>query len=350
MPAVLRTAAPRYVVAAATGHSCTVAAAAAVKGGECIRLESTVVAAAAARHAACVVPGTGPAAAVARSTPSTGSRGPPPPPPPPPPHPAHRRTAAVVRPLHCHPPRESSGATSSGPPYSGTTMSSGGSWGRRRGGEFPPRPWSFRYRPRFRRCHRSAAAAARLPRSFGSSACLPAISCGGTGRDAAVALPCFLPTYSIIQLWAMGTRHPLLFRFFMNARTYVYSYSTTYYVVRVRVVVRKSRLAGVRNLLYGASEKQPSYHAQSFLSCHLPSHRIKPPRKGRNLLVVPNTPNRGQTNWPNAADLLVLFLSPFIPPYRFWVGRPGLRGATCEEGRLLFREVKILCRGSSREA
>ena len=264
MPAVLRTAAPRDVVAAATGHSCTVAAAAAVKGGECIRLESTVVAAAAARHAACVVPGAGPAAAVARSTPSTGSRGPPPPPLPPL-HPAHRRrTAAAVRPLHCHPPRESSGATSSGPPYSGTTMSSGGSWGRRRGGEFPPRPWSFRYRPRFRRCHRSAAAAARLPRSFGSCACLPAISCGGTGRDAAVALPCFLPAYSIIQLWAMGTRHPLLFhertraragRPGRHART---THNTTSSTNQHKRNGRKISLAGVRNLLYGASEKQPS--------------------------------------------------------------------------------------------
>ena len=56
-------------------------------------------------------------------------------------------------------------------------------------------------------------------------------------------------------------------------------------------------------------------------------HRIsiKPPRKARSestvhVLVVPNSPHQGQTNWPNAADLIVLFLSPFIPRIVFgWV-------------------------------
>ena len=162
-------------------------------------------------------------------------------------------------------------------------MSSGDSWGRRRGGEFPPRPWSFRYRPRFRRCHRSAAAA-RLPRSFGSCACLPAISCGGTGRDAAVALPCFLPTYSIIQLWAMGTltwRHGI--RCFV-ARTHNTTSSTNNHAMRQSTVNSQRKISLVWPAYeifcttYGASERN-SHHAQS---CNLSSSHHQAAQKQRS--------------------------------------------------------------------
>ena len=139
--------------------------------GGCIRHEGIDP----AQRAACVVPG---AAVVARSTPSTGLHGPPQVPPP---APARRHAAAedAVRPLHCSLPRESFGATSSGPSCSGTTTPGGGYYWRP-GDEFPP----SRYRFQLRRCCRwSTASAARLPRSFGSWSCLPTISCGGTGRD-----------------------------------------------------------------------------------------------------------------------------------------------------------------------
>lgn len=112
--------------------------------GGCIRRESIDP----AQRTACAVHGAAPpAAVVARSTPSTGLHGLPHVPQP---APARRHTAAedAVRPLHCSSPRESSGATSSGPSCSGTTTSGGRYW--RPGDEFPP----SRYRFQLRRCRR----------------------------------------------------------------------------------------------------------------------------------------------------------------------------------------------------